>query len=79
VATKRPQNIVVTVNGGAPAGFVLADSETPQKLDITDAPGATVVRIQIATTYPAAASAFPGSPIDAATISEIRAFGEAGG
>jgi ribosomal protein L40E len=79
VATRRPQNIVVSVNGGAPTGFVLADSETPQKLDVADASGVTVVRIQIATTYPASASAFPGSPIDAAAISEIRAFGAVGG
>ena len=79
VATKRPQNIVVTVNGGAPVGFMLADSETPQKLDVTDTPGATTVRIQIATTYPASASAYPGSPIDASAISEIRVFGSPGG
>jgi ribosomal protein L40E len=79
VATKRPQNIVVTVNGGAPVGFMLADSETPQKIDVTDTPAATTVRIQIATTYPAASSAYPGSPIDAATISEIRVFGSPGG
>jgi hypothetical protein len=79
VATKRPQNVVVTINGGAPVGFVLQDSELPQRIDIADTPGATVVRIQIASTYPAAASAYPGSPIDAATISELRAFGAAGG
>ncbi|HEX5013817.1 MAG TPA: zinc ribbon domain-containing protein [Candidatus Limnocylindrales bacterium] len=79
VATKRPQNVVVTVNGGSPVGFVLQDSELPQRIDIADTPGATVVRIQTASTYPAAASAYPGSPIDAATISEIRAFGAAGG
>jgi ribosomal protein L40E len=79
IATRRPENVVVTVNGGSPVGFTLADSETPQKLDIADATGATVVRIQIASTYPASASAYPGSPIDAATISEIRAFGAPGG
>ena len=79
LATRRPQNIVVTVNGGAPVGFVLADSETPQRIDVADAPGATVVRIQIASTYPASASAYPGSPIEAAAFSEIRAFGAAGG
>ena len=79
VATKRPQNIVVTVNGGAPVGFMLADSETPQKLDVADTPGATTVRIQVATTYPASASTYPGSPIDASAISEIRVFGSPGG
>ena len=79
VATKRPQNVVVTVNGGAPVGFMLADSETPQKLDVADTPGATTVRIQVATTYPASASAYPGSPIDASAISEIRVFGSPGG
>ena len=79
VATKRPQNVVVTVNGGSPVGYVLQDSELPQRIDIADTPAATVVRIQIASTYPAAASAYPGSPIDAATISELRAFGAAGG
>jgi ribosomal protein L40E len=79
VATRRPQNVVLTVNGGAPAGFLLQDSELPQRIDVEDTPGATVVRIQIASTYPATASAYPGSPIDAATISEIRAFGIAGG
>jgi ribosomal protein L40E len=79
VATKRPQNIVVTVNGGAPVGFMLADSETPQKLDVSDTPGATTVRIQVATMYPASASAYPGSPIDASAISEIRVFGSPGG
>jgi ribosomal protein L40E len=79
LATKRPQNIIVTVNGVAPAGFVLADSETPQRIDVADTPGATVVRIQIVSTYPASASAYPGSPIEAAAISEIRALGAAGG
>jgi hypothetical protein len=79
LATRRPQNVVVTVNGGTPVGFVLADSETPQRIDVADVPGATVVRIQIASTYPASASAYPGSPIEAAAISEIRVFGSAGG
>ena len=79
VATKRPQNIVVTVNGGAPVGFMLADSETPQKLDVTDTPGATTVRIQIATTYQHPRTPIRGSPIDASAISEIRVSGIPGG
>jgi hypothetical protein len=79
VATRRPQNVAASVNGGAPVGFLLQDSELPQRIDVADTPGATVVRIQIASTYPATASAYPGSPIDAATISEIRVFGVAGG
>ena len=79
LATRRPKNIVVTVNGGAPVGFALADSELPQRIDIADTPGATVVRIQVLATFPASATAYPGSPIEAAAISEIRAFGVAGG
>ncbi|HET9345864.1 MAG TPA: zinc ribbon domain-containing protein [Candidatus Limnocylindrales bacterium] len=79
LATRRPQNVVVTVNGGAPAAYVLADSELPQRIDITDTPGASVARIQVLSTFPASATPYPGSPIEAATISEIRAFGVAGG
>jgi hypothetical protein len=79
LANLRPENVVVSVNGGAPEGFVLADSEQPQRLDLADTDGATTVRIEIATTFPSEATAYPGSPFDDLAISEIRAFGTAGG
>ena len=79
LATRRPQNVVVTVNGGAPVGFVLADSELPQRIDIDDAPGRDRRPGPGRVDLPGDASAYPGSPIDAAAISEIRAFGSAGG
>jgi hypothetical protein len=75
LANLRPQNVVVSVNGGAPQGFQLSDSEQPQRLDLPDTDGATTVRIQIATTFPSEATAYPGSPYDDLAISEIRAFG----
>jgi ribosomal protein L40E len=78
-ANRRPENILVSVNGGAPIAFVLADSEQPQRLDVDDAAGATTVRIEIVTTFDSEATSYPGSPFDDLAISEIRAFGEAGG
>lgn len=78
-ANRRPENILVSVNGGEPVAFVLADSEQPQRLDVDDTPGATKVRIEIVTTFDPEATAYPGSPFDDLAISEIRAFGQAGG
>lgn len=78
-ANRRPENILVSVNGGAPVAFVLADSEQPQRLDVDDTPGATTVRIEIVTTFDPEATSYPGSPFDDLAISEIRAFGGAGG
>jgi ribosomal protein L40E len=72
VATSRPQNVTVSVNGAGPAGYVLADSELPQRIDVTDTPGATEVRVQIL-------SKFIGATDAATSISEIRAFGVPGG
>ena len=74
----RPENVLVSIDGGAPVAFILADSEQPQRLDVDDTPGATSVRIQIDSTFDAVATAYPGSPFDDLAISEIRAFGEAG-
>jgi hypothetical protein len=79
LANRRPKDVVVTVNGGAPLGFVLADVEQPQRLDVGDVPAASVVRIEIVTTYDPQATAYPGSPFDDMAISEIRAFGTPGG
>jgi ribosomal protein L40E len=75
----RPQNVVVSVNGSGHDGFVLADSEQPQRLDIADTAGATTVRIEIVSAFASESTAYPGSPFDDLAISEIRLFGEAGG
>ena len=72
VATSRPQNVTVSVNGEGLAGYILADSELPQRIDVTDTPAATVVRLQIL-------SKFIGVENAATSISEIRAFGAPGG
>jgi ribosomal protein L40E len=79
LANRRPQNVLVSVNGGPKTAFELADSEQPQRLDIDDVAGAKTVRIEIVTSYDPQATAYPGSPFDDLAISEIRAFGEAGG
>ena len=79
LGNSRPENVLVSVNGGQPVAFVLADSELPQRLDIDDTPGATTVRIEIVSSFPAVKTAYPGSPFDDLSISEIRAFGVAGG
>jgi hypothetical protein len=75
----RPENVLVSVNGGAPVAFVLADAEQPQRLDLDDTPGATTVRIEIVSSFDAVKTSYPGSPFDDLSISEIRAFGVAGG
>ena len=75
----RPENVLVSVNGGSPVAFILADSEQPQRLDLDDTPGATTVRIEIVSSFDSVATAYPGSPFDDLAITEIRAFGGAGG
>ena len=78
LANLRPETVLVTVNGGAPEAFVLADSEQPQRLDVEDVEAANTVRIEIVTTFPSEATAY-GGPFDDLAISEVRAFGTAGG
>ena len=78
LANLRPETVLVSVNGGGPEAFVLADSEQPQRLDLEDVEAANAVRIEIVTTYPSEATAY-GGPFDDLAISEVRAFGTAGG
>ncbi len=75
----RPENVVVSVNGGPPEPFLLIDSEQPLRLDVEDTPGATTVRIEIVSSFDAIKTSYPGSPFDDLSISEIRAFGGPGG
>ncbi len=75
----RPENVLVSVNGGTPITFILADSEQPQRLDLDDTSGATTVRVEIVSSFDAVATAYPGSPFDDLAITEIRAFGSSGG
>jgi double zinc ribbon protein len=75
----RPENVLVSVDGGPPIAFLLVDSEQPQRLDIDDTPGATTVRIEIDSSFDAVQTSYPGSPFDDLSISEIRVFGAAGG
>ncbi len=74
---RRPENVLVTVNGGTPAAFILADSEQPQRLDLDDTPGATAVRIEIDSSFDAVKTQYKGSPFDDVAITEIRVFGRA--
>ncbi|HET9456382.1 MAG TPA: zinc ribbon domain-containing protein [Candidatus Limnocylindrales bacterium] len=78
LANLRPETVLVSVNGGPPEAFVLADSEQPQRLDLEDVEAANTVRIEIVTTFPSEATAY-GGPFDDLAISEVRAFGTAGG
>lgn len=73
----RPQNVLVSVNGGTPVAFILADAEQPQRLNLDDSPGATTVRIEIVSSFPATATSYPGSPFDDLAITEIRVYGGA--
>ncbi len=75
----RPKDVLVSVDGGPPAAFLLADSQQPQRLDLELSEGPTTVRIEIASTYEAQPTDLPGSPLDVAAISEIRLFGRPGG
>lgn len=79
LGNRRPENVLISVDGGAPVAYLLADSEQPQRLDVDDTPGATTVRIEVLSTFDAIATAYQGSPSDDMAISEIRAFGAAGG
>ena len=47
LGNQRPENVLVSIDGGSPVAFILADAEQPQRLDVDDTPGATTVRIQI--------------------------------
>jgi hypothetical protein len=75
LANRRPREILVSIDGGAPVSFTLADSEEPQRLDLDGPPGATRVRVEIVSTYDPQATAYPGSPFDDMAISEILVLG----
>jgi len=79
LANRRPNEVLVSIDGGAPALFRLADSEQPQRLDLDDTAGATRIRVEIVSTYDPEATAYPGSPFDDMAISELRVFGITGG
>jgi hypothetical protein len=79
LGNRRPENVLVSIDGGAPVSFVLADAEQPQRLDVDDTAGATTVRIEVVSTFDPIPTAYPGSPFDDLAISEVRAFGQAGG
>lgn len=78
LANRRPENVLVSVNGGPPTAFTLVDAEQPQRLDLDDTDGATSIRLEIASTFDPEATDYPGSPFDDLAISEIRPFGVAG-
>jgi hypothetical protein len=79
LANRRPENVLVSVNGGAPTAFTLVDAEQPQRLDLDDTDAATSIRLEIVSTFDPEATEYPGSPFDDLAISEIRPFGVAGG
>jgi hypothetical protein len=79
LANRRPENVLVSVNGGPPTAFTLVDAEQPQRLDLDDTDGATSIRLEIVSTFDPVATDYPGSPFDDLAISEIRPFGVAGG
>ena len=75
LANRRPREILVSIDGGAPARFELADVEAPQPLDLDGPAGSRRVRIEIVSTYDPQATTYPGSPFDDMAISEIVVLG----
>lgn len=79
LANRRPREILVSLDGGTPVPFTLADTVDPQRLDLDGSGDSTRIQIEIVSTYDPEKTDYPGSPFDDMAISEIVVFGFPGG